>query len=88
MKSVTITCLLRDPEGNVIGNTDATGTTEDEGQTCVIGLGYLSQLATAQPGDVSLVVHQPATEYPEVDVVSVTPDIENNIQIVVLELPE
>lgn len=90
MKAVSIFCKTRDAEGNENGNTEAQGTTEDEGVTCVIGLGYLSMLTNPnfQVGDAKVTVHQPAVEIENVAVVSVTPDEENGIQTIVFALPE
>lgn len=89
MKPITIFCNLRDSEtGEVVGNSEAYGNTEDEGVTCVIGLGYLPQLVEALPGDIKVTVHQPVVEYPAAEVISVMPDEENNLQTVVFDLSE
>lgn len=87
IKGITINCATRDPEGNLNGNLETSGTTEDDGVTCVIGLGYLPQLSVAPPEDIKLTVHQPVVDYMAPTVVSVTPDEENGQQTVVFTLP-
>lgn len=84
-KNITIAVNQR-VDGEIISRTEANGTTEDEGVTCVIPLGYVPYLGTADPADVELTVHQPATVHTAPVVESITPDTENNIQTVVFDL--
>ena len=86
-KTVTILVAIRDiATGEVQGCNESQGTTEDDGNTCVLGAGYLPQLATAQPGDVKVTVHQPVVEYPAALVTSITPDEENSLQVITFVL--
>jgi hypothetical protein len=86
-KGVTIYCITRDPEGNVTGNSEASGHTEDEGITSVIPLGYMPQIAAAQPGDIILTVHQLPIVHEDVSFVSTTADEEAGTQTIVLAVP-
>jgi hypothetical protein len=87
-RSASIFCISRDENGTILGNTEVSGNTEDEGVTVVLGIGYLPALTSPylQAGDVKVTVHQPAIEYPTAAVTSVTPDEENGLQTVVFNL--
>lgn len=80
-KTVSINFYERDGEGNIIGNPNAVGSTDDEGLTIVVPLGYLPGIENAPPEDVFIVVNQPATEV-AVGSLTVTTDEENNIQVI------
>jgi hypothetical protein len=86
-KNVTVGYCLRDPQTQEI-NTDfeTTGTTEDEGITCTLPIGYLPAITEALPSDVRVRVHQPVVELSVAEVVSVTPDEIAGTQTMVFEL--
>ncbi len=87
-KGVSIFCSVRDiTTGEITGNTEVSGQTEDDGVTCVLGIGYLPMLDNAQPGDIKVTVHPPAIEYPTAEFVSREVDEENGLQTIVFTLP-
>ncbi len=87
-KPVTITMKLRDEENNIIGNVQNSGTTEDEGLTVVLGLGYLPNVAAAAAlGDVIVEVATTTTATFEPVAAEAVPDVENNMQTITFTLP-
>lgn len=87
MKTAVVTMLTRDPEGNVTGQLEVSGTTEDEGTTVVLGIGYLPGIESAAPqGDVTLrVVTETIDEHIPTEAVTV-PDYDNNTQTITFTL--
>ncbi len=73
--------------GDIVSAGEAQGTTEDEGQTCVLLYGYLPWLADAAPEDIRITVHQPAVVIEAPTVASITPDEVNGTQTIVFNLP-
>lgn len=87
-KPVTITMKLRDEENNIIGNTQNSGMTEDDGVTVLIGLGYLPNVAAAAAlGDVTVEVATTTLATFEPVAAEAVPDVENNMQTIVFTLP-
>ena len=79
---------LRDEENNINGSVQHYGTTEDEGVTVVVGLGYLPNIATAAAqGDVQVEVATTTIESFQPGGASAVPDVENNIQTITFTLP-
>lgn len=87
-KPVTITMKLRDEENNIIGNVQNSGTTEDEGLTVLLGLGYLPNVAAAAAlGDVTVEVATTTLSTFEPVAAEAVSDVENNMQTIVFTLP-
>ena len=87
-KPVTIRMKLRDEENNIIGNVQNSGTTEDEGLTVLLGLGYLPNVAAAAAlGDVTVEVATTTLSTFEPVAAEAVPDVENNMQTIVFTLP-
>ncbi len=80
-KTVSINFYLRDANGDVVGNPNATGTTDDDGVTIIVPIGYLTGIENAPPEDIFIVVNQPSVQVP-VASISVTPDEVNGIQTI------
>lgn len=83
-KVVDIFMVTRDPEtGDPNGSTSQAGTTEDDGATVVIGLGYLPGIATAAAnGDVTVTVLTTTQDVFEPTAADAVPDVENNTQTI------
>lgn len=65
-KIVTVTVNMRennDPQGSIVSSTQVDGTTEDEGTTVVVPIGYLPDVPNAFPADITVSVHEPPTEH-------------------------
>jgi hypothetical protein len=87
-KPVTITMKLRDEENNIIGNVQNSGTTEDEGLTVLLGLGYLPNVAAAAAlGDVTVEVATTTLSTFEPVAAEAVADVENNMQTITFTLP-
>jgi len=87
-KSVSIQVLIRDgipteehPNGQIINAESAQGTTEDDGGTVRIPVGYLPNILTALPSDILRTVHQPSVDKPAPTDVERTEDTENSESI-------
>lgn len=88
LKNVYISALMRDPEGNIIGADNATGQTEDEGVTCVVPVGYLSNITTVLPADITVtLIPLPSVVLPT-GVLSRVDDVEAETTTVVFAYPE
>lgn len=82
-KTADLSILIRDPEGNIIGNQNAIGITDDDGVTVVIPLGYLMDIQNVPLSDLTFNVIAPAVPKTPTAVVSRVDDVENNISTVV-----
>jgi hypothetical protein len=83
-KVADIFMVTRDPEtGDPTGSLSQAGTTEDDGATVLIGLGYLPGIATAAAnGDVTVTVLTTTTDIFEPTAAEAVPDVENNTQTI------
>lgn len=77
-KTADISITIRDAEGNPISNQNATGTTDDEGVTVTINLGYLADIQSVPPADIVFNLIPPPVPLAPSGVVSRTDDVENN----------
>ena len=82
-KTADLSILIRDPEGNIVGNQNAIGTTDDEGVTVAIPLGYLNDIQNVPLSDLTFNVIAPAVPKTPTAVVSRVDDVENNISTIV-----
>lgn len=82
-KTADLSILIRDPEGNVMGNQNAIGTTDDDGVTVVIPLGYLNDIQNVPLSDLTFNVIAPAVPKAPTAVVSRVDDVENNVSTIV-----
>lgn len=85
-KVVFVQVLIRDPENNIIGSECANGTTEDDGATITVPLGYLPNMANAAPNDIILTVQPPPTTTSPVAMTGRVDDTENAISTITLNL--
>lgn len=85
MDTIDLVVTLRDPNDPtaVIGNQMAYGTTEDDGVTVVIPLGYVPDIVTSAMSDVVMNVTHPPVPKTPTGVVSRTDDYENGISTIV-----
>lgn len=83
-KVADIFMVTRDPEtGDPTGSMSQAGTTEDDGETVVIGLGYLPGIAAAAAnGDVTVTVLTTTTDVFVPSAADAVPDTENNTQTI------
>ena len=82
-KTADLSILIRDPEGNVMGNQNAIGTTDDDGVTVVVPLGYLTDIQNVPLSDLTFNVIPPAVPKTPTTVISRVDDVENNISTIV-----
>jgi hypothetical protein len=73
-----VAVILRDSEGVQVGSENALGTTEDNGVTVVVPLGYLPSLLTAPLADITRTVIPPPVYLPAPAGVSRLDDVEAN----------
>ena len=85
MDAIDIVVTQRDPNDPevVIGNQMAYGTTEDDGITVVIPLGYVPDLVTSAMSDVVMNVTRPPVPKAPTRVVSRTDDFEAGTSTIV-----
>lgn len=87
MKNVDINVLRRDPEGNITSTENAIGTTEDDGVTVIVPLGYVSHIGDVPIADVSLtLIPQPEVKPPSA-VVSRMDDFETGNSTITFSFP-
>ncbi len=82
-KGVNIFMLQRDENGDVSGSTSTYGTTEDEGATVLIGLGYVPGIENAPVTDIELTLLPLPVQLPTPASVSRTDDVEANTSTLV-----
>jgi hypothetical protein len=80
MKQVDIFMTTRDENGEPNGSASMIGTTEDDGLTVQMPLGYLPGIQNAQPGDIVRRVLTVNTTESQPGAPTVTPDTENGVQ--------
>lgn len=87
-KYVDLSILVRDPNDPsfVMGNQNASGTTEDDGVTVVIPLGYLSELSNSTLQDLTMNVIQPVVPVVPSSLVSRTDDYETGMSTLVFSV--
>lgn len=84
-KTVSIQVAIRDSEGEIISNDSVQGTTEDEGVTVRIPIGYLPNAGSAPIEDWEILVHTPPTDFNPQSVVSRTDDTEAGTSTIVFQ---
>lgn len=82
-KTVDLSLTLRDETGFAYSAQNAVGTTNDEGTTVVIPLGYMPNLVDAPLTDLAANVLQPAVPLTPTRVVSRTDDFEAGTSTIV-----
>lgn len=82
-KIADLSVSIRDESGFVYTAQNAVGTTEDDGVTVVIPLGYMPNLMEAQMSDMVFSVIPPPVSKTPTRVVSRTDDYENNTSTIV-----
>lgn len=82
-KTVDLSLTLRDETGFAYSAQNAVGTTEDDGATVVIPLGYLPNIVDAPLVDLAANVLQPAAPLTPTRVVSRTDDFEAGTSTIV-----
>lgn len=85
-KAAFVQVVVRDPEGNVIATDAANGTTDDEGVTITVPIGYLPNVENAAPGDITVTVIPAATVINPAGYVSSSDDTENLTRTVIFNL--
>ena len=86
-KNVDLNVLIRDTEGNIISTQNALGTTEDEGVTVIVPVGYVSDIGSVPIADVTLtLIPQPEVKPPSA-VVGRTDDFETGNSTITFSFP-
>lgn len=88
LKTASIAVLIRDPEGNIIGQENAYGPTDDEGLTVVVPIGYLSNIQNAAEGDITVTIIPPPVINPPAVYEGRVDDVEAELSTITLSYPE
>jgi hypothetical protein len=87
VKNVDLNVLIRDPEGNIVSTENALGTTEDEGVTVVVPVGYVPHIGTVPIADVSLTLIPLPEVKPPASVVGRSDDFEAGNSTIIFAFP-
>lgn len=89
LKNLAIQVLIRDPDTQeVISAETVQGTTEDEGATVVIPIGYVPNILTVPPADILRTLIPIPTELPLPSGISRTDDVVSETSTLTFTLPE
>lgn len=83
-KSVSVTTITRDENGNQVNETTCEGVTNDDGLTVTMGIGNLPEITQVAPGDI--IVRVSTVNVTQPTLVSIEEDGETGLQTITFAL--